>query len=163
MTTAMEATKKSANRLDEMMTPAQIARRKFKSTLPRKIHNRRLTAMEALSQVFDLFDRFRGAVVNEGLDSNTILAGLVYCLPETNPSLFADTIRLPDPSEIVPFCEKVAALDRPLFLGTFFLQLDPDAKKVEHAAVVFCAQFLGGAEAEARLLYARKQLQATGI
>jgi hypothetical protein len=146
-----------ANRLDAMMTRAQVARRKFKSALPRKILNRRLSAMEALAEVFTLFDRFRGMVAEQGLERDTVQAGLVYCLPESDPSVFAATVPLPKPSEIGPFVEKVTALDRPLFLGAFFSQEDPDTDNPIYKRVMFCAQFMGGPEAEGRLLAARKR------
>jgi hypothetical protein len=154
-----EAQKKSANPLDEMMTSAQIARRKFKATLPRKIQNRRLSAMEALSEVFGLFDRLRGLVAERGLSADSVQAGLVYCLPESDPGVFAATIPLPEPSKIGAFCEKVMALDQPLFLGVFFRQEDSDTNNPAQKAVIFTAQFIAGPEAEGRLLAARKQQQ----
>jgi hypothetical protein len=147
---------------DSMMTSAQIARRKFKSSLPRKIENRRLSAMEALGETFRLFDHFRDAVANEGVDPSTAQAGLVYCLPESNPGVFAATVPLPEPSasEIAKFCKRVMALDRPLFLGVIFVQEDPAPKcSREYKRVAFVAQFMGGPEAEGRLLAARKRQQ----
>ncbi|MGB8095890.1 MAG: hypothetical protein WCF17_01970 [Terracidiphilus sp.] len=147
---------------DSMMTPAQIARRKFKSSLPRKLDNRRLSAMEALGATFSLFDRFRAMVAAEGVDPNTTQAGLVYVLPESNPAVFAATITLIDPSgpEIAAFSMRVTALDRPLFLGVLFMQEDPDPDvNPDYKRVAFCAQFMGGPEAEGRLLAARKRQQ----
>jgi hypothetical protein len=152
---------KAVNRLDSMMTPAQVARRKFKSSLPRKIENRRLSAMEALGETFRLFDRLRSMVAEEGVDPSTTQAGLVYCLPESNPGVFAATVPLPEPSasEIAKFCKRIMALDRPLFLGVIFMQDDPDADNIKYKRVVFVAQFMGGPEAEGRLLAARKRQQ----
>jgi hypothetical protein len=45
---------KAVNRLDSMMTPGQVARRKFKSALPRKAQNRLLSPMQALGETFTL-------------------------------------------------------------------------------------------------------------
>ena len=159
MTARLKEKEKAVNRLDSMMTPAQVARRKFKSSLPRKIENRRLTAVEALGETFGLFERFRGMVAEEGVDPSTTQAGLVYCLPESNPAVFVATVPLPEPSasEIAKFCELILALDRPLFLGTIFVQEDPDAESAKYKRVAFCGQFMGGPEAEGRLLAARKR------
>ena len=78
----------STNPLDARMTPAQIARRKFKATLPRKIHNRRLSAMEALGETFTLLDRFRGMVTEQKQDPDvTLHAALAYCQPEADPAM----------------------------------------------------------------------------
>lgn len=154
--------KESTNPMDERMTSAQVARRKFKSTLPRKVQNRRLSAMEALGETFTLFDRFRNMVREQGQNPDKMLrAGLAYCLPESDLSMLAATTRpLPGPSEIGAFCNEVMALDRPLFLGVVFVQFDPDTDNPEYESIAFVAQFMGGPEAEGRLLFARKMFLA---
>ena len=157
MVTTSEA--KTANPMDRMMTPAQIARRKFKSSLPRKPQNRRLSALEALGTTFQLLDRFRGIVADEGLDPDTIQAGIVYYLPESDPSIFAGTIPLPKHSELGPFVERVMALDRPLFLGVLFKQDDPATTKASYKTTMFGVQFMGGPEAEGRLLAEKRKQQ----
>jgi hypothetical protein len=163
MTAAAAATPKGkevpVNRLDSMMTPAQVARRKFKSSLPRKIENRRLSPMEALGETFRLFDRFRGMVEEEGVDPNTTQAALVYCLPESKPEVLAMTVPLPKPgpTEMVNFCKRVMSVDRPLFLGVIFLQEDPDADNAKYQRVAFVVQFMSGPDAEGRLLAARER------
>jgi len=141
------------------MTPAQLARREFKSSLPRKIRNHRLTAMEALGETFTLIDRFRGMATQRGLDVSTVQAALVYSLPETAPEVFEHTEPLPMPSRIGGFCEAIVGLDRPLFLGLLFVQEDPDAVGTKYQRVLFCAQFMAGPEVEGRLLAARKRQQ----
>src|ERR1035441_5978208 len=91
---------RAVNPMDDKMTPAQVARRKFKSGLPRKIENRRLSSMEALGETFTLFVRFRDLVAAEGVDPNTVQAGLVYCQPESHPETFEAMVRLPEPPKI---------------------------------------------------------------
>jgi len=156
-------TTKSANPLDAKMTPAQVARRKFKSTLPRKIENRRLSAMEALGETFKLFDRFGGVIVEQGQNPDiTLYAALAYYLPESDPAMLGSTILIPGHSRIGDFCNEVMKLDRPLFLGVVFIQFDPDTDNSNYKWASFCAQFMGGPEAEGRLLYAQKMCM-TGI
>lgn len=153
-----EKTEKAANRLDELMTPAQIARRKFKSSLPRKTQERRLSAMEALGEVFTLLDRFRTILAEQnGPDPNqTIYAALAFYLPETDPAMLADTLTVPEPGKIGPFCDKVMALDRPRFLGLVFVQMDPNTDKRAYRAVSFAVPFMTGPEADGRLQTAQQ-------
>lgn len=163
MATKIEVSQKAANPLDAKMTPAQVARRKFKSSLPRKVENRRLTAMEALGETLTLFDRFRGVVSEHGQDPDkTLHAALAFCLPESDRAMLGATLLLPGPSRIGDFCNEVMNLDRPLFLGVVFIQLDPDTEDPSYKWASFCTQFVSGPEAEGRLLYARKMF-LTGI
>lgn len=153
--------KERTNPLDSMMTRAQVARRKFKSTLPRKIENRRLSPLEALGETFTLFDRFRGMVGEQGPDPDvTLHAALAYCLPESDPAMLGDTLLIPGHSNVGGFCDGVMKLDRPQFLGVVFIQLDPDTNDPKYKWVSFCAQFMGGPEAESRLHYAQKMCLA---
>src|SRR5690348_8862709 len=115
---------------DTMMTPAQIARRKFKSMLPRKIENRVLSPMQALGETFTLLDKFRGMVRAEKRQmdaAKTVYAALAYTLPSANK--LALTLTVPEPGKKVgPFCETVIGLERknPTFLGVVFVQVDMD-------------------------------------
>jgi hypothetical protein len=150
---------KTVNPLDAKMTPAQIARRKFKSGLPRKIPNRVLSPMEALGETFTLLDRFRGLVVYEKGDpaaATTVYAALAYSLPAP-AAKFVYTMTVPEPP-IGKFCDAVLALghDNAQFLGVVFIHVDPDAENRAYKAVSFVAQFVGGSEAEGRLLAAQK-------
>ena len=147
------------NPLDSTMTPAQVARRKFKSSLPRKIENRRLSAMEALGETFTLVEKFRGMIAEEGVNPDkTLHVALAYSLPEAGT--LAATLLLPGQSGLGKFCNEVVALKRPLFLGVVFIQVDFDTSNPAHQAVSFCAQFTGGPEAEGRLLFAQKMCLA---
>lgn len=144
---------------DSMMTPAQIARRKFKSMLPRKTQNRTLSPMQALGETFMLLDQFRGMVRAEKqrMDAaKTVYAALAYTLPSA--TRLALTLSVPEPGKIGPFCETVMGLERksPLFLGVVFVQVDPDADNPAYKAVSFVVPFTSGPDAEARLLYAQK-------
>jgi hypothetical protein len=144
---------------DSMMTPAQIARRIFKSSLPRKPQNRKMSAMEALGETFTLFDRFRNVVAEQGQNADeTVLAALAYWLPESDPATVAQIRWLPNPSGVAAFSKDVMALPQPAFLGAVFVQVDPDAEKDAYKAVSFCVPFVGGDEEAGRLLVAQRML-----
>ena len=156
MTAALSAAPK-ANRLDSMMTPAQVARRKFKSALPRKPQNRILSPMQALGATFTLLDDFQGYIMAEKqkMDAaKTVYAALAYSLGDKT-----NTLTVPDPEKIGPFCDTVMRLERknPLFLGVVFVQVDPDAKNTLYKAVSFVVQFMSGPDAEARLRVAQEK------
>jgi hypothetical protein len=145
---------------DSMMTPAQIARRKFKSSLPRKAQNRTVSPMQALGETFTLLDQFRDMVHAEKqkMDAaKTVYAALAYTLPDAAKLAF--TLTVPEPGKIGPFCETVLELERKsaAFLGVVFVQVDPDAEKAAYKAVSFVVPFVSGPDAEARLLFAQKE------
>jgi hypothetical protein len=146
---------------DSMMTPAQIARRKFKSMLPRKPQNRSLSPMQALGETFTLLDGFRGMVRTEkqSMDAaKTVYAAIAYALP--NAAKLALTLTVPEPGKMIgPFCEAVMGLEKktPVFLGVVFVQVDPDSENATYKAVSFVVPFMSGPDAEARLLYAQKE------
>ena len=135
------------------MTKAQVVRRKFKSSLPRTIQNRVLSPMEAMARTMELFDRFRGEMKDAGLKPSDVSAGLVYCQPETKgrKDALAYVAELPAPEEIGAFVEEVMSLDKPLFLGVRFIQMDRETDKPEKRHTGFVWPFMGGPEAEKRL------------
>lgn len=157
--TAKDATKHP----DLKMTAAQVARRKFKSSLPRKVENRRLSAEAALGETFTLLDRFRSFVTEETRNPEavkTVYAALAYCLPESHPAMLADTLIVPEPGmakAFGQFCEDALSLDGPLFLGLVFVQVDLDREDSLYRAVSFVTQFMSGPEAQARLHYAQEK------
>ena len=157
MTAVSKEKEKGANPMDAKMTPAQVARRKFKSTLPRKPEHRSLSPMQALGETFTLLDRFRSFVAEEMQDleaAKMVYAALVFCLPKSKP----ETLSVPESDtkkSFGAFCEKVLSLNKPLFLGVVFVQVDLDAKKNEHRAVSFVVPFMSGPDAEDRLLFAQ--------
>jgi hypothetical protein len=163
MTAVKSDTVKDASKHPDIkMTPAQVARRKFKSSLPRKLENRRLSPEAALGELFTLLDRFRGFVVGETGNPEavkTIYAGLAFCLPESQPAMLAESFPVPEPGDQTgafgAFCESVLSLNDPQFLGVVFVQVDPDAENTVYKAVSFAVPFLGGPEATARLRYAQ--------
>jgi len=150
---------RAVNPLDGTMTKTQVVRRRFKSALPRTIPNRELSKMEAMARTMDLFDKLRGEMCAAGLNPDDAQAGLVFYQPDTpgKERLLAETIRLPRPEDIGGFVDRVMALDKPRFLGVLFAQRDPDATKAEYKTVMFVWPFMGGPEAEGRLLAARNQ------
>ena len=161
MVTARSKGREMSKHPDSMMTPAQIARRKFKSELPRKPQTRGgLSPMQALGETFTLLDKFRGMVRAEKqrMDaSRTVYAALAYSLPGT--AKLALTLTVPEPGNIGPFCESVMGLERkrPTFLGVVFVQVDPDTDNPAYKAVSFVVPFTSGPDAEARMVYARKE------
>lgn len=154
------------NPLDASMTRAQVVRRRFKSTLPRRIKNRVLSKMEAIARTMELLDRFRAEMEAAGLPKSDVSAGLVYCQPETpgRENVLAEVAKVPDPDRgnVAMFVETTMALDKPLFLGVLFHQIDRQAadNPAKHYTV-FVWPFMLGPEAEKRLLAARRQ-QAKG-
>lgn len=158
MMTAVKLQERKANPMDGKMTPAQVARRKFKSTLPRKPQTRVLSPMQALGETFTLLDQFRDLVFAETQRADvarSLYAALVYTIPDTAKLAF--TITVPGPGELIgPFCDEVLALNAS-FLGLLFVQVDPDAKSTEQQAVSFVVPFMSGPDAEARLLFAQKE------
>ena len=156
----VQENKKAVNPLDRMMTPAQVARRKFKSALPRKPQNVNLPPMQAIGAVFTLLDQFRDTVHAEGqkMDpAKTVYAALAYSLPNTEKLVF--TLTVPEPEKIGPFCEAVMALDgkKPAFLGVVFVQVDPETKNAAQKAVSFVVPFMSGPDADERLLFAQQK------
>lgn len=152
------------NPLDATMSKAQVVRRKFKSGLPRKIENRRLSHLEAMARTMELFDRFRNTMREAGLEADDVQAALVFCQPETpgREEVVFETSVLPAPQEIGAFVDRVMALDRPLFLGIMFHQTDRDPDiKPEKRYTLFVWPLMAGPEADKRLLAARRQ-QAKG-
>ena len=142
------------------MTPAQLARRSFKSALPRKAQNRTLSPMQALGEAFKLLDEFRSMVRFESKRTDTdgtLYAALVYAVP--GAAQLACTITVPEPKDIGPFCATVFGLNDADFLGLVFVQVDTDATE-EYKTVAFVVPFKSGPDAEARLLYARRSVIA---
>lgn len=146
---------------DSMMTPAQIARRKFKSALPRKPQNKTLVPLQAIGEAFTRLGQFVDMIQAEMPRrdaAKTVYAALAYTLP--GASKLAFTLTVPKPEKIGPFCDTVMGLERksPEFLGVVFVQVDPDAKKAFYKAVSFAVPFMSGPEVEPRLRYAQKEV-----
>jgi hypothetical protein len=151
---------KGTNPMDARMTAAQVARRKFKSTLPRKPENRSLSTMQALGETFTLLDQFRSFICAEkqSMDAgNTVYAAIAYSLPDA--AKLASTLTVPDVGKIGTFCDAVMGLGQknPTFLGVVFVQVDPDAEKTPLKCVSFVVPFVSGPDAEARLLFAQRE------
>ena len=160
MMTAPETAK--YNRLDDKMTAAQIARRKFKSALPRKSQSRILAPMQALGETFTLLDQFRGMIRAEKpkIDvAKTVYAALAYALPDS--AKLALTLTVPEPGkQIGKFCDVVMGLEQktPTFLGVVFVQVDPDLENTAaYKYASFVVPFVSGPDAEARLLFAQRE------
>jgi len=159
----------SKNPLDDMMTRAQVVRRRFKSGLPRKPESRELSPMEAMARTMELFDRFRNMMQaeGEGLSKDHVQAALVFYQPRTKgmEHVLAQTVVLPKPEKIGEFANAVMALDKPVFLGLLFLQHDVDAAKAgdtKQENVLFGLAFTTLFDAPARVLAARASQQAKG-
>ena len=150
MSDAVQTKKASTNPLDDLMTEAQVARRKFKAGLPRKPQSRSLSVHGALGETFTLLDTFRGLAPSP---ERTILAALAYFRGANAPK-WAEFLIVPEPGlSIGEFCDSVAALaaDEPKFLGVVFVQVDLDTPNPEQKTVSFCVPFMSGPEAAGRL------------
>lgn len=118
--------------------------------------------MSAIAKAMELYERFRSEMAAvPGLSSSDVSAGLVYVQPETPGLEQATGVALipdPDKGNVGMFVETTLALDKPVvFLGVIFIQTDHEATKPEQRHVIFVWPFMGGPEAEKRLLAARKQ------
>jgi hypothetical protein len=156
------------NRLDKTMTPAQVARRRFKSSLPRKIGVAELTPELALLRSMELLGRFRDEVVHEEQTEDSVRAALVYYQPHTKgkEAVLAQVLPIPERTKFPSFFEKVLALDKPVFLGMLFWQHDAKAAKdgdTKQANVIFGCEFTKSHAAEARLLAARQRQSLDGL
>jgi hypothetical protein len=156
MMTSEVGREERVNPLDSVMTKAQVVRRKFNSARPRIIQNRILGPMEAMARTMELLERLREMMEGAGLRKDDVQAGLVLCQPETpgQELVGARMIPLPAPEKIGQFVERVMALDKPLFLGVLFVQIDHDAKQKGSA---FLWPFMGGPKAESALIGMRKR------
>ena len=103
--------------------------------------------------------RTKPFLVVEGYDPRIHV--LYFC-----PQLYkydSDSKLVPLPGdEIGKFVDRIMALDKPLFLGVLFHQLDRKAEKEEKKGVTFVWPFMGGREAEKFLLAARTHLAKGG-
>jgi hypothetical protein len=147
------------NRLDEKMTPGQVARRRFKSTLPRKTVHRELSPMRALGELFTLLDQFRGYVMAEKQRDDAaknVYAALAFALPKKANLAFTLSVPEPGGTAIAEFCDEVLKLHAQ-FLGVVFVQVDPDAEGPKYRTVSFAVPFMTGPDAAARLMYAQNQ------
>jgi hypothetical protein len=148
---------RATNPLDEKMTAAQLARRDFKSSLPRKILNLRLSPMAALGQTFILLDRFRALAEHYGADPELIHAELIHAeLIYFTPTVQVATFPVPNQDKLGAFCDAVNAAKGATFLGVLFIHTDREANPGYHT-VSFVAQFIGGPEAVTRMKVAQQR------
>jgi hypothetical protein len=148
------------------MTRAQVARRRFKSSLPRtKILDVELSPRTALARTMELLGRFRDEVVAEGLSETTVQGALVFCQPHTKgkEAVLAQVKVVPEFAEFSQFFTEMLTIDKPVFLGMLFWQHDPDARDEKQSRVMFGCAFTKSHDAEARLLAARNQQALGGL
>jgi hypothetical protein len=153
------------NPLEMRMTRAQVARRRFKSSLPRKPANVELSWMQALARTVDMFDGLRDAMSAVGVNPDHAQAALVYFQPHARDGVLAQVVPLPKPGKMAEFCEHVMSLDKPVFLGVLFLQHDAEAEKAgdtKQANVLFGTALTTAHDAEARMLAARESQRFMG-
>jgi hypothetical protein len=104
----------------------------------------------------ELLDRLRGLMRDSGLNENDVEAALVY-RPTGEEHIEARMISLPAPEKIGEFVAKVMALEKPLFYGVLFAQVDHEAAaQGKPAGAAFVWPFMGGPKAEAALIGMRK-------
>ncbi len=135
------------------MTKAESVRSDFKVFFPRIVQNDLLSSTEAIKRTTELLDILQGLMRSAGLDPNDVAAGLVFTQPET-PGLEqvpAQSLDLPPDEEIAAFVQQIEALDRPIFLGVLFVQLDCELMRFTK----FVWPFMAGPKAEEGLMYVR--------
>ena len=135
------------------MTKAEAVRNNFKAFFPRLLRNDLLSAPEAIGRTTELLNIFQGEMVSAGLEAEDVSAGLIFTQPET-PGLEnvpAQSLAVPSSEGMAAFAEQIESLDRPVFLGVLFAQLDRETWK----AIKFVWPFMGGPEAEKGLRYVR--------
>jgi len=153
------------NPMEERMTRAQVARRRFKSGLPRKPGNVELTWMQALGRTAELFEGLRNEMRAVGANPDHAQAALVYFQPSARDGVLAQVLPLPKPEKMTEFCEQIMALEKPVFLGLLFLQHDAEAEKsrdTKQANVLFGIAFTTAHDAEARMLAAKESQRFRG-
>ncbi len=147
------------------MTRAQVARRRFKSGLPRKPGNADLSWMQALARTAELFDGLRNEIREAGANPEDAQAALVYFQPHARDGVLAQVLPLPKPEKMTEFCKQIMELEKPVFLGLLFLQHDAEAEKAgdtKQANVLFGTAFTTGHDAEGRMLAARESQRFRG-
>lgn len=142
--------------MEANLTPSARVRRQLKAGRPRKIINRVIPTLEAVTRIADEADRAERMMQAEGLNPADIHLALIYCTPEKPGFEQIGSYKwLPAPGEIGKFItalEDIAKTTAVLFLGILWYQADPDAQE---KGVAWVTQFLAGPEAEKRLFAAR--------
>lgn len=145
--------------MEKSLTAAGRVRRRFKAGRPRAIEDRTIGPMEAMNTTMAQLEKLRALMEDAGLDPNTVLAGLVYCQPDTpgQEHFSARLVELRAPNQLSAFVDKVMALDKPLFLGIVFAQFDKEAGK-QGQWITFVTPFPAGAKDESTLIGMRERV-----
>ncbi len=153
--TKPEPDKQHSNPLFDAMTPAQIARARFKSELPRKAQALNLTKLGAISRTLGLFDRFIQIAREAGCKTPRINLALAYYVP--GDSALARVILFSE-RRTPGFVADVMGLSNPIFLGLSFLQHDPDTERRDLEDVSFGTLFVSDPDEQGRFVAAHKRL-----
>jgi hypothetical protein len=151
--------------MEDSLTPAARARRRFKAGRPVKVKKDPLSPLAALTRAVTEYTKLQGlmqAEAGDAFNSAHTKAALVYSTTEGE----AHTEWLPDSPEGIPaFGNTILTLAplKPVFLGIIFYQFDKDAKPGVTQHIFWVSQFVAGPVAEQLLGKARDQARAGDV
>jgi hypothetical protein len=147
--------------MEKALTAAARVRRRFKAGRPRAIQDRVIGPMEAMNTTMTLLEKLRALTEDAGLEPSSVSAALIYRQPETpgEEHFRARMVALEAPNQLRAFFDKVMALDKPLFLGIIFAQLDREAgEQGKGQYITFAWPFPAGAKDERALIGMRERI-----
>ena len=140
--------------MEESLTFAARARRRFKAGRPTKSTGIPLSPLESMTRAVKEYAKLQDLTQDEAekqektFDPNDTKAALVYCTPEV-PSR---SVWLPPSRDgIKAFVDEINGLSNAVFLGMVFYQFDRDAKKEAARHTFWVLQFVAGPAAETQL------------
>ncbi len=148
--------------MEESLTAAQRARRRFKAGRPTKSKGTRLSSLEAMTRAVKEYAKLQDIMQDEYGDTFDPLdtkAALVYCTPEVQ----SRSVWLPPSIDGQrDFVNEINSLSNPVFLGMIFHQFDRHAKTVEAQHTFWVLQFVPGPVAEKQLRDERDKARLLG-
>ena len=151
--------------MEDSLTPAARARRRFKAGRPVKAKKDPISAANALARAVTEYTKLQGfmqAEAGDTFDSSHTKAALVYSTAEGE----SHSEWLPDSPEGIPaFGTKILELAaaEPVFIGLLFYQFDKDAKAGVDQYIFSVLQWVPGPVAEMHLRTERDKARAGDV
>jgi hypothetical protein len=140
--------------MEESLTVAARARRRFKAGRPTKTQGTRLSHLDAMTRAVKEYAKLQELMQEETekqgetFDPKDTKAALVYLTPES-PSR---SVWLPPSRDgLKAFVEEINSLPDSVFLGMIFHQFDRHARTPEAQHTFWVLQFVAGTNAETQL------------
>jgi hypothetical protein len=140
--------------MEESLTAAARARRRFKAGRPTKTHGARLSPLDAMARAVKEYGKLQDLMQEETakqggtFDPNVTKAALVYLTPQIE----SRSVWLPPSRDgIKAFVDEINSLPDAVFLGMIFHQFDRHAKSVEAQHTFWILQFVAGTNAVQQL------------